>query len=353
MIQNLITTFSIQVALTIILAVFIIKPLLAKLILKIWKIISKGEFELTKHPLYGTLKIFFVFVSIAVAMEIVPFNESIMESWRKLFKIANILFFTKLLTVVVSKDSKIIKKTIATSKNETINIFICKIARGIMWLIATFIVIKEIGYDLTGIAAGLGVGSIIISLAAQDTVKSLLSGVVIFTDKPFEIGDWVKIGQFQGTVVDISFRSTRVKSYDNSIITIPNSVVTTEYVINWNKLQSRRFDCVLTLDKETSIEKTKKLVSQIKLVLKQNPKVKVDTVEVFFDNICSYSNDIKIFLYINEINYIEFCKVKEEIYYELISLLEKENIELAFPTQTIQVKENIEKIEDNKKIRRK
>jgi len=166
-------------------------------------------------------------------------------------------------------------------------------------------------------------------------VKSLLSGVVIFTDKPFEIGDWVEIGKFQGTVVDISFRSTRVKSYDNTIITIPNSVVTTEYIKNWNKLKSRRFDCVLTLDKNTSVEKTKKIIGQIKLVLKQNPKIKSETVQVFFSDICSYSNDIKIFLYISEIDYIKFNKVKEEIYYELLNLLEKENIELAYPTQTV------------------
>ncbi len=182
-------------------------------------------------------------------------------------------------------------------------------------------------------------GSVIISLAAQDTVKSILSGIVIFTDKPFQIGDWVEIGEFQGCIVDITFRSTRLKSYDNSIITIPNSVVTTEYVKNWNHLKSRRFDCVLALDKETNIEKTKKIIGQIKLVLKENPKVKADTVEVFFSNICSYSNDIKIFLYLTETNYIKFCKAKEEIYYDLLKILEKENVELAYPTQTIQVKE--------------
>lgn len=340
--QNLLTTFSIQIALTIILVVFIIRSLLAKFVLKIWKIISKGKFEINKHPLYGTLKLFFIFLSITISMNIIPFNEKIIVVCEEINKIVIILFTTKLLTVVVSKDSKIMQKTIATSQNETVNVFVCKIARCIIWIISAFIIIKELGYDLTGIAAGLGIGSIIISLAAQDTVKSLLSGVVIFTDKPFEIGDWVQIGQFQGTVIDISFRSTRIKSYDNSIITIPNSVVTTEYVINWNKLKSRRFDCVLNLDKETSVEKTKKLISQIKLVLKENPKVKSDTVEVFFNDICSYSNDIKIYLYINEISYTKFSKIKEDIYYDLIELLEKENIELAFPTQTIQVKENIE-----------
>ena len=349
MIQKLLTTFSIQVGLSIILVAFLIRTLFAKFVLKMWKIISKGEFEIEKHPIFGTLKLFFVFLGIMIAVHIIPFNEKIMTVWKEIAKISIILFVTKLLTVIVSKDSKIMQKTIATSQNETVNVFVCKIARFIIWIISIFIIIKELGYDLTGLATGLGIGSVIISLAAQDTVKSLLSGVVIFTDKPFEIGDWVEIGQFQGTVVDISFRSTRVKSYDNTIITIPNSVVTTEYIKNWNKLKSRRFDCVLTIDKEVNIEKVKKLISQIKLVLKEHPKVKKETVEVFFSDICSYSNDIKIFLYVNETAYIPFSKVKEEIYYELLEILEKENVELAFPTQTIQVRENIENKTKNRR----
>lgn len=353
MMQNLLTTFNIQIALTLIIIVFSIRGLLATFILKMWKMISKGKFEINEHPIYKTLKKFFVFLSIVIAMKLIPFNEKIISNWNEISKIITILFVTKLLTVIVSKDSKIMQKTIATSKNETVNIFVCKIVKGIIWIISGFVIIKELGYDLTGIAAGLGVGSVIISLAAQDTVKSLLSGVVIFTDKPFEIGNWVQIGNYQGTVIDISFRSTRIKSKDNSIITIPNSVVTTEYVINWNKLKSRRFDCVLTLDKETSVEKTKKLISQIKLVLKEHPKIKADSVEVFLDDICSFSNEVKIFLYVNEANYIKYSKIKEEIYYELITLLEKENIDLAFPTQTIEVKENNEMPDNKTKNRRK
>ena len=347
MIRNLFTTFSIQMALSIILVVFIIKELLTKFVLKIWKTISKGEFEIKEHPMFGTLNSFWIFLSIFVAMNIIPFNERIMGIWSQIAKILIILFVTKLLTVVISKDSKIMQKTIAKSQNETVNIFVCKIAQVVIWIASIFIIIKQLGYDLTGLAAGLGIGSIIISLAAQDTVKSLLSGVVIFTDKPFEIGDWVEIGQFQGTVIDISFRSTRLKSYDNTIITIPNSVVTTEYIKNWNKLKSRRFDCVLNVEKEVSIEKIKKLISQIKLVLKEHPKVKKDTVQVFFSDICSYGNDIKIFLYVNETTYIAFAKVKEELYYELLKILEKENVELAFPTQTIQVKEILENTKEN------
>lgn len=338
--EQILQTFSIQIGLISIIVFFIFKSLLTKIILKFWKIITRKDFEIKEHPMYNVLKLFFTFLGFVIAMEVIPFNDKIMTIWREIFKIVMILFITRFITSLINKDSKILKKLMITSKNETVNTFICKIVNIIIWICSFFIIIKELGYDLTGLVAGLGIGSVIISLAAQDTVKSLLSGVVIFTDRPFEIGDWVEIAQFQGCIVDITFRSTRIKSYDNSIITIPNSVVTAEYIKNWNKLKSRRFDCILTVDKEVSVEKLKKIISQIKLVLKEHPKVKKDTVEVFLNDVASYSNDIKIFLYVSEINYIKFAKIKEELYCILLELLEKENIDLAFPTQTIQVKEN-------------
>lgn len=338
--EQILQTFSIQIGLISIIIFFIFRNLFAKIILTILKKISKKDFELKEHPMYNVLRLFFIFVGIVIAMEIIPFNKKILNVWNELFKIIIILFITKFITFFINKDSKILKKLMITSKNETVNIFVCKIINVIIWICSIFIIIKELGYDLTGLVAGLGIGSVIISLAAQDTVKSLLSGVVIFTDRPFEIGDWVEIAQFQGAVVDITFRSTRLKSYDNSIITIPNSVVTAEYIKNWNKLKSRRFDCILTVDKEVNVEKLKKVIGQIKLVLREHPSVKKDSVEVFLNDVASYSNEVKVFLYVNEINYIKFAKIKEELYCRILELLEKENVDLAFPTQTVHVKEN-------------
>ena len=191
---------------------------------------------------------------------------------------------------------------------------------------------------LGGLATGLGIGSAAFALAAQDLVKSMLSGFTILTDKPFVIGDWIEVGEFQGTVIDITFRSTRIKSYNNAVITIPNSTITSTYVVNWNRLTSRRFDCVLNLSLETPSEKIKKVVKEIKLLLENDPKVIKETVEVTLDNISSCSSDIKIFLYVRESEYSKFLKAKQDILCSLLFLIEKENVDLAYPTQTLYVK---------------
>lgn len=150
-------TFSIQIGLIAILIFFTLRNIFASFILKIWKKISKSDFEIKDHKMYKTLKLFFIFLGFVVAMLIIPFNERIIEVWNGISRIVLILFITKLLTAIADKDSKIMQKTIASSNNETVNTFICKIIRFIIWVISTFIIIKELGYDLTGLAAGLGI----------------------------------------------------------------------------------------------------------------------------------------------------------------------------------------------------
>ena len=179
------------------------------------------------------------------------------------------------------------------------------------------------------------------ALAAQDMVKSILSGIAILSDKPFVIGDWIEVDQFQGTVIDITFRSTRIKSYNNAVITIPNSTITSNYVVNWNRLTSRRFDCVLNLTLDTPSEKIKKIVKEIKLMLQNDPKVIKETVEVTLNEIASSSCNVKIFLYVREAEYAKFLHAKQDILCNLLYLFEKENVELAYPTQTLFVRERV------------
>ncbi|MBP3597656.1 MAG: mechanosensitive ion channel family protein [Clostridia bacterium] len=331
--------FYVQIAISIIVVFFIFRAVFAKTIIKIVNVILKRKEKASENPIYKTLKSFIIFIGFYFATLIMPLSENVSNITNGLFKIVAILFITKILTIIINKDSTIFKK-IFNSKNESVNSFFCKILRAIIWILSFVIIFKLLGFDLTGLVAGLGVGSVIISLAAQDTVKSLLSGVTILTEKPFEIGDWIKVGINQGTVLDITFKSTRIKASDNTIITIPNSMITEDCVINWNKLKSRRFDCILKLNLDTTAIQIKKIIEKMKLVLKNNPNIDSTTVQVVFDAISAYSSDIKIFLYINESDYLKYLKVKEEIYYDLLNIIDKENIELAYPTQTIHLAKN-------------
>ena len=340
-INSLLKIFDIQIAIGIFLIFFVFKSLFSKLLIKAYYIIIKKEKDVKESSMYKALNIFFVLIGFWFAINILPINIEIKYFINKVFKIIGIFFIFKALSSFMNEDSIVFKNILKDATNKAVNGFICKIIRVFLWMIFFIISVNEIGYDLSGFSAlitGLGIGSAAVALAAQDLVKSLISGFVILTDKPFTIGDWIEVGKFQGTVVDITFRSTRIQSYNNSTITIPNSIVTAEYVTNWNKLPSRRFDCMLSLSLDTTSEQIKAIVKKIRVVLENNPEVKRDTVQVSFSQITNYSNDIKIFLYTKRTGYAEFLQVKQDILCDLLELLERENIDLVYPTQTLYLK---------------
>ncbi len=337
-INNLLKIFDMQIAIGIVIIFFIFRTIFSRCIIKLFYIFTKNKKHAKESSMYKPLNTFFAFLGIYIAIRILPVSKQILYNLNKIFKIIVIFYITKAITTLVYEESFVLKKILKRSNNKAVDVFICKIVRSIIWIIFIFIVIDELGYNLSGLFAGLGIASAAVALAAQDLVKSLISGITILTDKPFVIGDWIEIGEYQGSVIDISVRSTRIKSQNNTVITIPNSIVTTSYVINWNRLTSRRFDCTLNLSLDTTSEQIKKIVSQIRVLLENNPKVIEETVQVSFNEISSFSSDIKIFLFVRETEYVKFLKVKQNILCSLLQLIEKENIDLAYPTQTLYLK---------------
>lgn len=338
---NIVRVFDIQIAVVLVLVAYLTKSLFAKFVLNVaFKFQKKREKQKAQDSnMFKALECMYVFIAVFLAIKIVPVGAKIQYIMGVLLKIAIIIFITKFITsVILVKDSKMMRKLFAKNNNEAVIIFVCKLLGIVAWIVSIFIIFAELGYDLSGLITGLGLGTAIISLAAQDTVKSLLSGVSILTDKPFVIGDWISVGTYAGTVKYISFRSTRIQCADNSIVTIPNSVITAEYVINWSKLTSRRFDCTLNLKLEETSEKIKKITREIKMVLSNKEYIDKSTIYVVFSKISSYSSDVKIFLYVKETDYFKYLKYQEDIYCSLLNILEKENIELAYPTETVHVR---------------
>lgn len=338
---HIIKLFDVQIAIVLVIVCYITKSIFAKFVLGIiFKFQKRKEKPKAKDSkMFKPLEMMYVFLGIFLAIKILPFGAQVQSVMKTLLKVALIIFITKFATsVILVKESKLMKRLFAKSTNEAVDNFICKILGVIVWIVSVFIIFAELGYDLSALVTGLGLGTAIISLAAQDTVKSLLSGVSILADKPFVIGDWISVGNYAGTVINITFRSTRIRCADNSIVTIPNSVVTAEYVINWNQLTSRRFECILNIELNETSEKIKKLTREIKMVLCNKEYIDQSNVHVVFSNISSYSSDIKIILYVKESDYFKYLKYQEDIYCSLLNILEKENIELAYPTETVHVK---------------
>ena len=232
-----------------------------------------------------------------------------------------------------------IKRKSKRKVDESMLKVILRVIRAVIYVGTAILIITELGYNLNGLIAGLGIGGVIVTLAAQDTAKNLFGGAVIFLDKPFSVGDWIEVDKFEGTVEEITFRSTRIRTFENSVVNIPNAKMSDASVINWSKMEKRRYLTRLYLDINTPLEKVEKLIEKIKKVLLKHEQIEDDTILVKFEEIIDDGIEIMVSSYTDSIDYESYLQERERINYKIMQIVREENIKLAENAQIVHVKD--------------
>lgn len=316
------------------------------IIIRMFKPKIKSVKKIKENPFYDPIRIFMIVLGVYLAILFLKvqfgISEIVMLWVTKAFKIISILVFSngfaKSFTTKGNFVNKLRDRVNANVDDAMFN-FILKAVRFIIYAIAVFLVVMELGYDLTGVIAGLGVGGLIITLAAQDTAKNLFGGLVIFLDKPFVVGDWIQMDTYEGTVEDITFRSTRVRTFENSVVNIPNSIISNSSIINWSRMEKRRYKVDLCLELDTPLEKVERVAKRIHDMLKKHDEIIDDSIMVKFDKITDNGINLLVYSYTNSVDYSSFIAEKERINYRIMQILREENIGLAYDTKTVYVKE--------------
>ena len=311
-------------------------------IVKLFKLKVKNSKEIKQSAFYEPIKVFITILGIYVAFlflkEPLQINNNIMFFITQAFKIISVIAFSIGIARSFVLDSILIKKMREKSKknieDSTLN-FILKIVRVIIYIIAIIIVLAILGINLNGLIAGLGLGGVIVTLAAQDTAKNLFGGFIIFIDKPFIVGDWIQMDTYEGTVEDITFRSTRIRTFENSVLNVPNSKISDSSIINWSKMESRRYRFTLTLAIDTPLERLQKAQERISKMLKKHDRILDDSIIVKFDAISENGIDLLICSYTDSVDYNSYLEEKEIINYKIMQILKEENIELAYDVKRI------------------
>ena len=334
---------NIGIGLAIIVVFKIFSSSFAYIIVKMFKFKVKDKKKIKENGFYKPLKTFFVLLGIYFCSLVLGLPENIFNIVNKVFRICIILLaakgFANLFDSNSETFSKIREKLHINGTDSTINFF-SKIAKALIYIVAAFIAISELGYDLSGLVAGLGISSVVIALAAQDIAKSFISGLSIISDRPFNIGDYIEVNTFAGTVEDITFRTTRIRDAENQIIVLPNSMLTNADIINGTKREKRRYYLLLTLDLNTPLEKVSALNENIKTTLNAHPSIDRESIKVFFNTISVNGIDISIDFNTYITDYVEFLKFKEETNYNLLNMVKQSGIELAYPSQSIYLKKD-------------
>lgn len=273
------------------------------------------------------IKLYITFYSLYISLIIIDYdrlskNSITSDRFKKIFIVIVICYFFYNLTL---ENSLLYKKV---KKNNIVFPFISIVIRLSIVIIGVSCIAKEFGF--TGFIAGLGISGVAFALMAQDTFSNLFGGIIIVLDRPFAIGDWIQTSNIEGIVEEITFRSTRIRTFSMAIATVPNSKLANENIINWSQRKLRRVHFKFTIRFEVPVEKIKKALERIRELLNNHEKIDKDLIIVSFNELSSYGFGVFIYFYTNELRYVLYEALKEEINIEILRILREEEVELMF-----------------------
>ena len=202
----------------------------------------------------------------------------------------------------------------------------------IIWILGIIVALNNAGFDVAALIAGMGIGGIAFAMAAKDTVANMFGGLTVFLDKPFKINDRIKIDNYDGFIVDIGIRSTRLKTFEGRIVTIPNSHFTENAIENVSLEPSRKVLLKLGLTYDTSPEKMELAMEILKNITQNNQNLEADYL-ISFTDFGDFSLGILYIYYIKSSS--DIFKTQTDVNLEILKQFNSNNLEFAFPTQTI------------------
>lgn len=242
----------------------------------------------------------------------------------------------------ICKALDIFQKTIsdrllAADKNSQvvkIVVIITKILKFTIFFIMVAGFLQTHGYSVSSLIAGFGITGLAVGLAANTTLSNVFGTISIIADKSFKIGDYIKIGNYEGTVESINMRSTKIRTLDNFVTVIPNSMIANTEVVNVSSCHRRRIFETFGVTYDTSNEKLERAVKIVEEILENTPEVSKDYV-VYLETLDNSSINIKVHAYLKTKVWAKFVKERGKFIYEVVKRYRAEGIDFAFPSQTI------------------
>lgn len=279
-------------------------------------------------------------LGIWIAIHRLVYPDNFVKAIDNAYRILIVLDITWVFARLIGGLLEIYLRKDSTGQTHKMMPIIKRTALVLVWIIGIVMALSNIGVNISALLGTLGIGGIAFALAAQDTVKNIFGAFTIFTDKPFNIGDTIRVDSFEGTVIDVGARSTKIMDYDKRIITFPNYKITDANIINISSEPKRRVVLNLGLTYDTTPEKMKEALDILKAIpervenVSSNPS---DTTAVF----TNYADSALVIMYIYFIEKQgDILGVTSNMNMEILSSFNKAGLEFAFPTQTIYIQKD-------------
>ena len=203
-------------------------------------------------------------------------------------------------------------------------------------IVGAVMVIDNLGYNIGGILATLGIGGAAFAFAAKDTIANIYGSIALALDRPFQVGDWIQVGdKVDGDVEEIGLRSTKVRTWPKTVISIPNAVLANEMIDNWSRMPKRRVKQVVGVTYETSPETMEKIVQAIRDLLAEDPGVNQEFILVNWTDFGSSSLDILVYYFTATTKWLEYMDIRQRINVKIANVVREHGSSVAFPTRTL------------------
>ena len=190
-------------------------------------------------------------------------------------------------------------------------------------------------WELTNVLAGLGIGGLAIGLASRETIQNFFGSITVLVERPFQIGDWIVVGDVEGTVESVGFRSTRVRTFYNSLVTVPNGSLLTSHIDNYGARRFRRIKAMLSLTYDTPPEKIDAFCEGIRELIRRHPYTRKDYFHVYFNQFADASLNVLLYCFHETPDWGTELRERHRLFNDILRLAELLGVEFAFPTQTI------------------
>lgn len=214
-----------------------------------------------------------------------------------------------------------------------------KTIKVVIVMVGILYILQALDFDITTLLTGLSIGTLAFALAAQDTIKNLFGSITIFLDRPFQVGDWVVASGIDGTIEEVGFRSTRVRTFANSVVYVPNGRLADMTIDNMGLRRYRRYRTMLSLTYDTPPALMRAFISGVRQLIINHPDTRKDYYHVYLNNMGATSLDILVYTFFEVPDWSAELKCRHDLIIGFLELAEELGVRYAFPTQTIHIED--------------
>lgn len=247
-------------------------------------------------------------------------------------------FFYRLVDILGHYLKKIADRSENTLDDQLMPL-VTKVLHVFVIIVGFVAILRGFKFDIWPILTGLSIGGLAFALAAQDTLKNFFGSLMIFIDRPFQIGDWVTAGDIDGTVEEVGFRSTRVRTFRDSVMYVPNSIISNSMVDNHGKRNYRRFYTKLAITYDTPARLIEVFVKGVEEIVLKHPDTRKDYYNIFLNEYGGSALEVMLYIFFKVPDWNNELRCRQEIMLEINKLAEHLGVRFAFPTQTLMIEQ--------------